>query len=155
MEQGALGAAGVRRVGYGLELGRSGRGISCGLAHNLLVLTTVNKRSESWVMTIAAWWNQVSTVCTVFRHCAPNEVTKPRLLVFSFTLHCDLWFITISHLMAVDLKSKIQSNCICSVRIFMYRVCQNVSPEEFCQFFKNYKEVWHKILHTGYSFNFP
>jgi len=46
MEQGALGAAGVRRVGYGLDVGRSvhtagGRGILCRHAHSLFEITSL------------------------------------------------------------------------------------------------------------------
>ena len=63
MEQGALGAAGIRRVGYGLEVSRSvrtagGAGILCLHAHSLLM--SASRAACSWAATICPatykWW---------------------------------------------------------------------------------------------------
>ena len=76
MEQGALGAADIRRVGYGLEVSRSGRGgtgVLCRHAHSLLMvqlwirlidyllLMTYSFRSAS------AFWHNGAIVDTVNR----------------------------------------------------------------------------------------
>jgi len=51
----ALGTAGVRRVGYGLQVGCSGRGMLCRHAHSLLSLAvTIN----------AAGYNEVHKIRT-------------------------------------------------------------------------------------------